>query len=190
LTQGVDLFAQELIADSLASKRVEVAIVTFGQTVQTVQDFVAPTAFVPPRLEANGNTPMGEAVVQASELLEERKRKYRAAGITYFRPWIFLITDGEATDYDTHFWRKAVDLIREGETAKKLLFFGIAVKDADQSKLNELCPTNRPAMKLKGISFRELFTWLSASLKSVSSANPGKPGLALPPASGWASIDV
>jgi len=82
LKQGIELFGQELNADRLANKRVEVAIVTFGQGVQTVQDFVAPASFVPPRLEATGSTPMGEAVVQACELLEERKRRYRAAGIS------------------------------------------------------------------------------------------------------------
>jgi uncharacterized protein YegL len=190
LNQGVELFAQELNGDRLAGKRVEVAVVSFGQAVQTVQDFVSPTAFVPPRFEAAGNTPMGEAVVQACGLLEERKQKYKAAGISYFRPWIFLITDGAPTDYNTHYWRTAVDLVREGEASKKLLFFGIAVHDADRGKLNELCPANRPAVKLKGLSFSELFTWLSSSLKSVSSANPGASGLALPPPSGWASIDV
>ena len=190
LNEAMELFAQELNNDRLASKRVEVAVVTFGQAVHTVQEFVNPTAFLPPRLEADGSTPMGEAVVQACGLLEERKQVYRSAGISYFRPWVILLTDGAATDYHTHYWNSAVDLVREGEASKKLLFFGIAVQDADKSKLDELCPPNRPAMKLKGLSFRELFTWLSSSLRTVSSANPGASGLTLPPTSGWASVDI
>jgi uncharacterized protein YegL len=190
LNQGVELFAQELNTDRLASKRVEIAILSFGEGVQAVQDFVSPSAFLPPRFEASGHTPMGEAVVQACGLLEERKQKYKQAGISYFRPWIFLITDGAPTDYDTHYWRTAVDLVREGEASKKLLFFGVTVQNADKGKLNELCPSNRPAMQLKGLSFRELFSWLSSSLRSVSSANPGSSGLSLPPPSGWTTIDV
>jgi uncharacterized protein YegL len=184
LNRGIELFSQELNSDSLASKRVEVAIVSFGQSVQTVQDFVSPSGFVPPRFEANGNTPMGEAVIQACELLESRKTRYKAGGISYFRPWLIVITDGEPTDYQTHFWSKAVDLARDGERAQKLLFFGIAVNDADQSKLNELCPPQRPALKLRGLSFKELFTWLSSTLRVVSSANPGAKALALPSPSG------
>jgi uncharacterized protein YegL len=190
LNSGIEQFSRELNDDNLAKKRVEVAIVSFGQTVETVQEFTGAISFVPPRFEANGSTPMGEAVVHAVSLLEARKLQYRAAGISYFRPWIFLLTDGAPTDYQTHFWRQAVDVVHEGETSKKMLFFGVAINDADIGKLNELCPKTRPAMKLRGLSFRELFSWLSSSLKTVSSANPGATGLALPAPSGWASIDT
>lgn len=86
---------------------------------------------MPPRFEANGNTPMGEAVVKAVEILEERKLAIRSAGVSLYRPWVFLITDGAPTDHQTHFWRQATDLIHEGEASKKLLFFGVGVQDAD-----------------------------------------------------------
>lgn len=189
LNQGVLQFEQELNQDGLARKRVEVGVVSFGQGVQVVQDFISPSSFVPPRFEANGNTPMGEAVVKALELLEERKRAYRSAGVSFYRPWVFLITDGGPTDYQTHFWRQAKDLVHTGEAAKKHLFFGVGVEGADFTRLNELCSPSRPALKLKGLSFAELFTWLSSSLKTVSSTNPGSGAVPLLPP-GWASIDV
>lgn len=189
LTEGVRLFQEELLGDKLASKRVEIAIVSFGQCVEVLNDFTGPGSFTPPELDAQGSTPMGEAVVRACSLLEERKREYKSAGISYFRPWIFLLTDGEPTDYGSASWASALDLIHDGERSKKLLFFAVAVNDANQGKLNELCPPNRPSMKLKGLSFRELFTWLSSSLRSVSSANPGAT-LNLPAPSGWAAVDV
>ncbi len=190
LNEAVELFSRDLLSDRLGTKRVEVAVVTFGEGVRTVQDFTSPLTFVPPRLEPGGSTPMGEGVIHAVGLLEARKRKYQEAGIAYFRPWLFLITDGEPTDYETHYWRDAVRLAREGETAKKLLFFGIAVTDADQRKLNELCPPNRPSLKMRGLSFREFFLWLSSTLRSVSSGAPGATGVALPSPSGWASVDI
>jgi uncharacterized protein YegL len=190
LNLGVELFAQDLTNSRLASKRVEAAVITFGDGVQTVQDFVSPSAFMPPRFEAGGKTPMGEAVIQACELLEKRKRKYRAAGVSYFRPWLFLVTDGEPTDYDTQFWSEAVGLVHAGEADKRLMFFGVAVNEADKGKLNELCPPNRPAIQLKGLDFEGLFSWLSSSLRTVSSANPGTTGLSLPPVTGWATVSV
>jgi uncharacterized protein YegL len=189
LNKGLETFAAELMQDRLAQKRVEVAVVTFGERVSLIQDFCSPASFIPPKLQASGSTPMGEAVVQGMQIIENRKASYRQAGVAYFRPWIFLITDGAPTDSNTHYWHQAVDSVRIGEENRHLLFFGVAVNDADRGMLNQLCPPNRPSMKLSGLSFRELFTWLSSSLKSVSSANPGSQ-LALTSPSSWAVIDV
>ena len=190
LNRGVESLAEELNADPLASERIELAVITFGGEVQIVQDFVTPAAFLPPRFEADGNTPMGRAVMAGYQLLEERKQAYQAAGVSYFRPWMFLITDGEPTDYNTTTWRKAVELTRAGEAAKSFVFYGVAVNDADQSKLNELCAAHRPAEKLRGLSFGELFSWLSCSLRSVSLANPGVARPTLPPVNAWALLEV
>ena len=58
LNAGLEVFRDELFADSLAAKRVEVSIVTFGP-VQTVVDFTGLRTFTPPQLAASGDTPMG-----------------------------------------------------------------------------------------------------------------------------------
>ena len=190
LNQGVELLAEELNADSLARERIELAVITFGDEVQVIQDFVSPAAFMPPRFEADGNTPMGRAVLAGCEVLEERKHAYQSAGVNYFRPWMFLITDGEPTDYNTDMWRKAVELSRQAEASRSFIFYGVAVNDANQSKLNELCPPHRPAQKLRGLNFGELFSWLSCSLRSVSLVNPGVARPVLPPITDWALLKV
>lgn len=48
LNAGLQLYKDELASDSLAAKRVEVAIISFGGQVQTVCDFVTAEQF--PRL--------------------------------------------------------------------------------------------------------------------------------------------
>src|ERR1051326_788339 len=65
LNDGLRVFREELLKDTLARQRVEVAIVTFGGSVQVVQNFVTVDSFNPPLLEPRGQTPMGTGVLQA-----------------------------------------------------------------------------------------------------------------------------
>ena len=62
LNEGLRTLKETLAADSLASKRAEIAIVTFGGIVTVAQDFVTAENFHPPHLKATGGTPMGQAI--------------------------------------------------------------------------------------------------------------------------------
>ncbi len=166
LNQGLQAFRDEIFDDSLAMKRVEIALITFGP-VRVLQDFATADMFRPQQMQAAGDTPLGEAVTRGLELLKRRKQILRDNGIKLFRPWIFLITDGEPTDN----WQHLPQLIRSGEETKSFSFFALGVKDADIKVLRQI--SLREPMKLSGVRFREFFLWLSASLKSVSRSNPG-----------------
>lgn len=181
LNRGLAAFKEDVLKDAQASLSVEVAIVTFGP-VRLTQDFVTIDHFTPPKLEADGVTPMGEAIEYALDLVEKRKQTYKDNGILYYRPWVFLITDGAPTDY----WQNAAQRVREEEEQRRILFFTVAVQGADMYKLREIAPPGRPPVMLNGLDFRALFVWLSTSMKRVSSGKVGE-AVALPPV-GWGQI--
>jgi uncharacterized protein YegL len=180
LNAGLTTFRDELSADALALKRVEVSIVTFGP-VKVEMPFTSASTFYPSTLQSQGDTPTGAAITQALKMVEDRKSDYRANGISYYRPWVFLITDGRPTDS----WTSAAEAIREGEVSKKFAFFAIGVQGADMDTLRQL--SVREPLSLQGLKFRELFSWLSASLRSVSRSTPGTE-VPLAPPTGWASV--
>lgn len=180
LNAGLAAFRAELAEDALATKRVEVAIVTFGPA-RIELPFTGASGFEPPTLRADGDTPMGSAILQAVELVRARKAEYRANGIAYYRPWLFLITDGAPTDA----WEGAAAAVREGEAAKAFAFFAIGVQGANLDILRRI--SVREPLALQALRFRELFSWLSSSLRSVSRSSPGTE-VVLESPKGWAAV--
>ena len=182
LNEGLRAFAADLGTDSLARQRVEVAIVTFGNAGVTVeQDFVTAGSFEPRTLTAGGGTPMGAAIEKALELVDTRKQQYRENGVVYYRPWVFLITDGEPTDE----WKSAAANVHAVEEASGLAFFAVGVKGANMKTLEQIAV--RTPMSLDGLKFVELFVWLSRSQRAVSTSKPGDQ-TALPTVEGWAVV--
>lgn len=179
LNAGLKELKANLVQDPLACLRVELAIVSFNGKVTVEADFCNPRDFDPPELRAGGFTALGAAVLKGLEMIETRAAHYRAAGVSSYRPWMIVITDGEATD-DTE---EAARRVREAEGRRRLCFFPVAVQSADMAKLAQL--SLRPPLRLKGLQFPELFEWLSASLGSVAVSRPGDQ-VPLPPPS-WAA---
>ncbi len=182
LNNGLYSFQQQLRDDELASKRVEVTVIKFDSNVEILNEFETAENFVLHELTASGMTSMGQAIEQAVNMLEQRKRLYKANGISYYRPWIFLLTDGAPTDD----WDNAVDLVHEGEHNKQFAFFAVGVgHDVNMDILRQI--SVRQPLKLVGLKFTELFQWLSNSMSSVSRSMP-EDEITLEAPSGWAKI--
>lgn len=184
LNQGLQVFREELLKDPLARHRVEIAVVTFGEPVQVVQDFVTVDNFTPPLLQAHGKTPMGTGILLALDLIDARKAQYRANGVAYYRPWVFMVTDGTPQGESLDVTRQAVQRLKADEAAKKAVFFAVGVEGANMKLLSKMGV--RPPLKLRGLKFADMFVWLSKSAERVAHSREGEQ-VALPPVD-WGTV--
>lgn len=186
VNEGLAAFQRETANDATASRRVEVAVITFGNGATVVQDFVTVDQFVPPELQAGGQTHMGAGIDAALDLLGRRKEVYKANGIAYYRPWIFMLTDGSPYGEPDAVVEAARQRLQAELAGNKTAFFAVGTETANFQKLQAFTAANRPPMKLNGLKFVDLFVWLSRSQQAVAQSQVGQQ-VALPPA-GWAAV--
>lgn len=186
LNAGLKVLASELQGDDIASQRVQILVIRLGDDdrVETVLDWTDAMDFEAPTIEANGRTPLGEAMRFALRKIEDQKAQYRDHGISYNRPWLFAITDGLPTDLD---WEAAAAECRAAEEKGKVTIFPIGTAGADFEALKKF--STRSPVRLEGLKFRELFVWLSRSASSASKEGPEEMvQLESPVDSGWGTI--
>ncbi|GIF26672.1 uncharacterized protein YegL [Actinoplanes tereljensis] len=194
LNAGFQLFCQEVHDDDLTAKRAEIAVITFGGMARVEIPFTEGRDLQPKPLQPSGNTPMGAAIDLGLNQIEARKTEYKAAGLEYYRPWLFVLSDGEPTDGPV--FTAAVQRLRAVEAARGVTVFGIGVgSQVNMSALGQLSGERTP-IRLQGVSFREFFSWLSRSLSSASSSNAFGSSdssavdqqIPLPSPAGWAAV--
>lgn len=174
LKKGIQGFYEAVRTDTRARDAVELSIVTFGKGgAQVARDFSSIDRQTVPDLTADGETPMGEAVNLALDLLDQRKKKYREKGIDYYQPWLVVMTDG-VPNGDPQELERAIgrteNLVNEG----RLTVFPIGIcEDADFDTLRRFRPDHL-AVKLKNTNFQGFFAWLSKSAQAFSASKPGQ----------------
>ncbi len=176
LNAGVRSFYEELRRDEDANDAAELCIVTYGNGgVQKHTDFssleLQPDA---PTLTVGGNTPMGEGVNLALDLLERRKEDYKRSGVDYYQPWLVLMTDGVPFGGSAEELERARKRTLELARARRLTIIPIAIGEgANISVLASFSP-QKEVLKLKGLRFSDFFAWLSQSVARVSQSMPGE----------------
>ena len=188
LNKGVNLFIDTILEDEITRFSADIAILTFGQNVNKVLDFGDAENIKLHQLTAGGGTPMGGAVLEALSMLEDRKKQYKKNGVTYWQPWLIVMTDGAATDGSM----QLVDKVKEAAVKtnklvqdKKLSLFSIIIEPGTSQELETFGGKLAP---LDGVKFEEFFQWLSQSVSVVSESTPGT-GFKLPDPQSWTSIE-
>ena len=186
LNQGLITLGETIAKDPLASQRVELALVTFSSDVKVIQDFTTVDGFNPPVLRAGGATFMGTGIIKALDMIQARKEYYKDNALDYYRPWVFMITDGEPQGEAGSKIFEAASRIIEDEKNNRVAFFAVGVEEANMEALARITHPDRPPKKLSGLNFAEMFLWLGNSMQRVSGSRPGTM-VPLQPA-GWAEV--
>ena len=169
LNAGLKQFIQETADDEAAGMSVELEVITFDSSANVAMPFT-PISDVdrnPAPLVASGCTSMGAALRMAKRDLQQRRQLYRNNGISSYRPWVVLMTDGGPNDD----WEQAAREMRELGEKGKIQYIGIEIgNNADHSTMCRILPAEPGPVKLQGLRFKQFFRWLTDSLRSVSAS--------------------
>lgn len=175
LNRGFKAFAAALDSDPMARRSVEVEVVTFGGMPTVEIPFTEGRdllALNTPDFDADGATPLGAAIQLALESVDLRKKSYQAAGIEYYRPWIWILTDGAPTDGDV--FTHAAARLKEAEAANHVAVFGVCIGDSDRTMLQSAMSRKVLGLPEESGAYVEMFEWLSRSISIASSqSRPG-----------------
>lgn len=173
LNEGIRRFKEQVLLDPVASRRVDVAIVTFSDEVKIVSDFVPVKNMPTPELQAYGRTEMAGGIQTAIDLVKQRTQMYAQMGTPCHKPWIFMITDGKATSVDQDMVQAAERILMEESKGNygHLTFWALGIGSYDPEQMFSL--TNR-VMELRDQNFNGIFDWLSESMSTISQSHVGE----------------
>jgi uncharacterized protein YegL len=173
VNNGLNEFLKGIVRDSITKSRLDLAIISYDNNITIERDFsLLDKDTKMPVLEAGGLTYTGEALEKAIDLIEKRKDYYKQVGLTYYRPYIILLTDGYASDTDRIY--NTAKKIQNGIINKKFNFWGFGVADANMEELHMLAGNKAIIQKIKNIdNLSTFFEWLSGSFGQVSHSRQG-----------------
>ena len=172
LNKAVNAFKEQTSMDELAKKRVDICIIEFNDTARVVQEFTPISQLEPVNLTARGCTSMGAGINLAIDKVKERNKMYASYGTPVYRPWIFMITDGEPTDDITSARERLIAEENKGTSGYgKLKFWAVGVPGYHRATITSL---TKRCIELNGNGekqFEGIFNWLSESMVTISVSN-------------------
>ena len=168
---GIHAFKKSLENDNQAKMAVDCLLMKFNSSVSVVQEFSKVEDIVIPSFTASGTTALCESIIKSIDKLDERKKQYRSIGVDYYRPWIWVFTDGEPTDMDKS--KEMLDKLEYQIKNKKLSLFIVGVKGYNKNKIVSLFKDYATIIEIDGAEYVEFFKWLSNSVNRVIDSKVG-----------------
>ena len=188
LNQSIAKYRNTVMADPLAALRVETALIAFNHEIEAMSDFCPIEHFLPPPMRASGGTRICAPVEKALDMLEARKRVYRDSGIGYYRPWLFILTDGIASD--AALLPATAARLRAAEKARGVTTFVIAAGKAHRDEsISTLRQLSDRVLPMKDAAYDSLLEWIANSTVTASNSGVGDQ-IQLPDPAAWLKVDL
>ncbi len=158
VNQGIQSFINFIKTNRIARHRLDTTIISFGETVTVEQENVSTEDLVAPQLQAEGGTPMGEAILAALEILEHQKQYYKAEDIEYIKSIIICLTDGQPTDEET--FKEATTELLIAEAQDEVSFYCIGCNGADISVMKNMQTKHEP-LSMSNLDIEKFFKLVS-----------------------------
>ena len=178
---GVQTMVSALMNEAQALETAYLSVITFSNSAEQLIPLTPLNQFNPPQLTAGGMTSLGEALKLVADCAEREVVKNTPDAKGDWRPLVFLLTDGCATDD-----------VSKGLAEFKKRKWGIVVacaagSGADTAELSKITEAVVTLDTADSSTLAAYFRWVTASIvtssKSVGTANQEPSGLEqLPPA--------
>ena len=170
---GIANFIKNSAEDEYAVDSLDLCIIAFsGDDAVVVHPFTNVSKlndnFAP--LTANGQTPLGKAVELGLSQIDEVLKQYSAQGITVFKPWLIIMSDGEATD-DV---RKIARTVREQQENRRIKVKCIDMGNGEGRGDLDKFTLDGEVDTIQSFQIEDFFMMLSRSAVALSTSTPGE----------------
>lgn len=186
VNQGLQFLKNDLENEPRAVESIWISIISFGGRATVDVPMTELLSFLPPTLNAEGSTPLGEALRLLNQAIDHDIILGSGQHTGDYKPLVFLFTDGEPTDE----WRTAAQEVKQRTQAKTANIIAIGCgSNVNVSTLKEITESVMLMENVNGGDFQRLLAWVSQSVKRASQTRPsGDPNaqnqVSLPPPPG------
>ena len=159
--QGVQMVVDNLQSDPMALETAWLSVITFDSEANVVCPLTEIGDFVPPTLQCNGMTHLGEGIKKLFDQINLEVKKQTSSQRGDYKPMIFIMTDGEPNDS----WEQQADRLRKsGYTV-------LACAAGPDANVDPLKRMTEAVFQLSGVApdhFRKFFKFVSSSISATS----------------------
>jgi uncharacterized protein YegL len=179
---GIKSIVSFLRSDPHSLETVYLSIITFHYKAKQVVPLTEVSQFQAPPLVLGSGTALGSALEMMEQCLKTEVAKTTPEMKGDYRPFVFILTDGEPTDV----WEPIADRVKTNISGKRAHVIAVACgEDANCTSLRRITDEVLVAQDTSAESYGRLFKWVTASVatasKSVEQETRGVPGIELLP---------
>ena len=169
VNQGLQFLKNDLENEPRAVESIWISVISFGGHATVDVPLTELLSFVPPTLNAEGSTPLGEALRLLNQAIDHDIILGSGQHTGDYKPLVFLFTDGEPTDE----WRGPALEVKQRNQAKTANMIAIGCgPNTNSATLKEITESVMLMENVNGGDFQKLLAWISQSAKRASQVRP------------------